>query len=185
MKNKLIIIITISCLITFLIYQTNYHKTLRIMSISTLKQEENYNNYLSDKLINSNIDYKLNIDYSNPNLEIENLIAEIENNTKEIQALIHSSDIIIISIGNVDIETEKNNNITKELNKLFSLLRRYNNKEIIYISPNTFKNLTIQKELCFKYNIKFYSMYHLKNNPEYLSSILIKDIKITWHQITT
>lgn len=185
MKNKLIIIFITASIITFLIYQTTYHKTLKITSISTLKQDENYNTYLSDKLINSNIDYKLNIDYSNPNIEIENLIAQIQNNTNKIQSIIHSSDILIISIGNIDIETEKNKTITQELNKLFSILRRLNNKEIIYISPNTFKNLTIQKELCFKYNIKFYSMYLLKNNKEELASILIKDITRTWHQITT
>lgn len=185
MKNKILIIFIIASIITYLIFQTNYHKTLKITSISTLKQEENYNNYLSNKLANSTVNYKLNIDYSNPNLEVENLIALIKSNTRNIQSIIHSSDIIIISVGNIDIETEKNNNITKELNTLFSLLRKLNNKEIIYISPNTFKNITIQKELCFKYNVKFYSMYHLKNNPEYLSSILIKDITNTWHQLTT
>ena len=103
MKKKLLLLIIIATILTFLIYKTNYHNNILITSINSLDNDNNYNELLLNKLTN----YKVNIDYSDASLEIENLISHIEHNTNKIQQVLYKSKVIILSIGNIDLQNEK------------------------------------------------------------------------------
>lgn len=163
MKLKLLLLIIASSLITYFIYNKYYHMEINITSINSFATENNVNEYISSEISNNNLNYKLNVDYSSPYLEIENLIAAINNNTNKIQNIIHDSEVIIISLGNIDMLTETNQNILKEYNILFPLLRKYNTKEIIFLSPISFKDVVSIKSICQKHNIR------LINTSSYLN----------------
>ena len=173
-KYLLFIILLISSI--YLIYNKNYKKEIDILSINSLNKEEDYNPYLSKYLEKSKINYKFNIDYSNELLEIENLIALIDKNDKEIQRKIHSSNIIILSIGNVDMKTENYKVILQELKELFKKLRTINTKEIIYISPTDLISTTLIKELCHKYNIIFINGHSFDSKNELLAQMIYRKI---------
>lgn len=179
--KKLILLFIISSLITVLIYDHCYQKNIKILSINTLNKEEDYNRYLSTYFNKSKINYQFDIDYSNNNLEIENLIAKI-NNDNNLKSKIHSSNVIILSIGNIDIKTENLNTIINELKELFKLLRLLNNQEIIYISPTTFKNIVYIKDICLKYNIKFINGSSFINKSELIAQIIYKNIENAWNK---
>lgn len=170
MKYKLFLIIIGATIITFLIYHYCYHFQANITSINSLSTQNNYNEQLSN-ILSTNNKYKFNIDYSSPDLEIENLIALIQNNNHSIQNTIHNSEVIIISIGNVDMKTESTKTILKEYSYLFKLIRKYNNKEIIFLCPITFKNITELKDLCHTNNIIFIntSSYIIDSTPDMLT----------------
>ena len=173
MKLKYLIMIFLVIISVYIIYYSNYTKTINILSISSVK--DNYNPYLSNYLNNSKLNYNLNIDYST-SLEIENLTAIINSNKNEIQSIINNSDIIILNIGNIDILTEDTKTILNELKELFTLLRKINTKEIIYISPKNIKNTIYIKELCKKYNILYINGSSYSNN-ELLSAIIYRKIE--------
>ncbi len=155
MKYKLLLLTIIATCLTYIIYTKYYHMDINITSINSFSVTNNYNEYLSNEITNNNLNYKLNVDYSSPDLEIENLIALITNNSNQIQTTIHNSEVIIISVGNIDLKTESIKTILNEYKKLFILLRKYNNKQIIILSPLTFKNINDLKELCREYNLNF------------------------------
>lgn len=163
MKLKILTLIIISSLITYFIYSKFYHLEINITSINSYALENNYNESLSNEINTNSLNYKLNVDYSNPNLEIENLIEYIKTNNNKIQTVIHNSEVIILSIGNIDMKTESTKTILKEYKSLFQLIRQYNTKEIIILSPVSFKDITSIKSLCQKYNIR------LINTSSYLN----------------
>lgn len=165
----------------YLIYNHSYQKTINIVSINSLNDNENYNTYLSDYLLKANLNYKLNVDYSNNSLEIENLIALINKNDNNIQNKIHLSDTLIISIGNIDYKTEDLKTIINELKELFKLIRSINSKEIIFVSPYSIKNTYNLKELCNRYNIIFINGSSFKDKPSLLAQMLIKRLENTWN----
>ena len=80
LKTKLILLFILSSIVIYLIYNNNYENTINITSINSLSQQENYNEYLSIYINNSNVNYKLNVDFTNKELEIENVQALINNN---------------------------------------------------------------------------------------------------------
>ena len=165
MKYKILLLIIISSLITYLLYNKYYQEHIDILSINT-SDKFNYNNTLAEYLDNK---YNFNIDYSNSSLEIENLTNLIKEDNK-IKNAIHKSEYIILYIGNIDMLTENNKQILKEYNTLFKKLRSYNNKKIIFLSPINFKDIYYLKELCHKYNIVFI------NTSSYLNIYNEKDI---------
>ena len=177
MKFKYLFLLIIIILSIYIIYNHNYKKTIYITSINSLNEKENYNPYLSNYLYKSSINYKYNIDYSNDKLEIENLIALIEKNNDNIQNIIHESNVIILSLGNIDIQTENYNEIINELKELFKKIRLLNNKEIIYISPYKIKNTYHIKELCHKYNIIFINGSSFINKRELLAQMIYRRIE--------
>ena len=182
MKLKIIIIIILSSIITYIIYTKNYIRHINITSINSLSKEDNYNKHISNILINSEFDYNLNIDFTNEKMEIENLISKINNNENKIQSIIHESDAIIISIGNNDILTEDKNTINDELSKLFKLLRNLNIKEILFVSPKEFKITDDIKRICHKYNIIFINGYSFKNKSILLAQYIISKIESVYNK---
>lgn len=175
MKLKLILLVLIASTITYYIYNKYYHMEINITSINSLSPNNNFNESLSSEIANNNLNYKLNVDYSSANLEIENLIALINNNTSKIQSIIHNSEVIIISLGNIDMLTENTKNIINEYKILFSLLRNYNSKEIIFLSPLQFKAITDLKSICQKYNIIFINTSSYLNYYSQTDTLTAKD----------
>ena len=179
--KKLIILFVISSLITIYIYNKNYQKVLTVTSINSLSSEEDFNPYLSSIFSKSSINYDFNIDYTNNSIEIENIIGMINNDDK-FKNIIHSSNVIIISLGNIDKLNEDINTITKELKELFKLVRKLNNQEIIYVSPYSFNNTVMIKEECNKNNILFINGRSFKNSPTLIAQILYKSIENAWNK---
>ena len=174
MKKKLIILLIISTLLTYFIYHKNYKYTLNIMSINTSTRENDYNLYLNNLYKNTNINYI--IDFSDSSYEIENLVGIIENNKNNIKEKLHKSNVIILSIGNIDYKTESMSSIVKELKELFTLLRDYNNKKIIYITPTNIDNIELIRLTCKKYNIEVINGKSYKNNPKKLATTIYRII---------
>ena len=184
MKTKILFLFFISSFFIFLIYNFNYQKQINILSINSLFDEENYNKYLSEYLNNSKLNYNLNIDYSSSKLEIENLNALLSQNKNEINSKINSSDVLIISLGNIDILTEDYQEILNELKELFKHLRLINSKEIIFISPCKIKSTTLIKELCHKYNILFINGSSFINKPNLLAQMIYRKIETQFDIVT-
>ena len=182
MKIKVLILIVISLFIIYVTYNSTYKKTINIVSINSLNNNENYNYYLSDLLSKSKFNYKFNIDYTNDSLEIENLISKIDNNIDNIQSNLHKADIIIISIGNNDYKDEKLNVIINELSSFFKKIRLINNKQVYFISPSIIKNTNNIKEICHKYNIIFLNGSSFKNKNYLLSQLIFKKIESVYNQ---
>ena len=176
MKIKLIILFLLSSVIIYITYNHTYKKTINIVSINSLYHKDNYNSYLSDLLSKSNLNCKFNIDYTNENLEIENILTKIENNYSDIQVLLHKADVIILSIGNIDYKQEELKTIIQELESLFKKLRKINTKQIYYISPSIIKNTSHIKELCHRYNIIFLNGSSFKNKNNLLTQIIYNKI---------
>ncbi len=177
MKIKYLLLLIVIVISVFIIYNHNYTKKINILSINSLNEQENYNNHLSNYLNKSNLNYNFNVDYTNDQLEIENLIALIEKNNNEFQSIIHESDVIIMSLGNVDIKVENYKTIIKELQELFKKLRLINSKEIIFISPYKLKNTTSIKDICHKYNIYFINGSSFINKSELLAQMIYRKIE--------
>ncbi|MBR1417126.1 MAG: hypothetical protein IJ572_04840 [Bacilli bacterium] len=182
MKIKIILLIIISSFTIYIIYNRYYEKTINITSINSLNDQENYNKFLSEYLSNTKLNYKLNIDFTNKDLEIENLLAIIQNNEGQIQSILHDSEIIILSIGNIDYKTEDLKTIINEINKLFKLIRNLNNKQVFFVSPYKIKNTTQIKELCHKYNIIFLNGSSFQNKSFLLAQLLTKKIANSWEK---
>lgn len=176
MKIKLIILFIFSSLLIFIIYNHNYRKTINLVSINSLYENENYNKYISDLLNKSKVKYNYNIDFTNTNMEIENLISKIDNDEKKIKNIIHEADVIILSIGNIDYKTEEMKTIINELELLFKKIRLINSKQVFYISPSIIKNTFYIKELCRKYNIIYYNGSSFRNKNNLLAQIIYKKI---------
>lgn len=182
MKHKIIILFILSIICIFLIYSKTYEVQINITSINSLNLEENYNEYLSNYINDSSINYKLNVDFTNKELEIENVLALINNNTNNIQSILHDSEIVVISLGNNDYKTEEYKTILNELDTLFKLIRNINRKEIIYISPYIIKNTTYIKELCNKYKIIYINGSSFNKKPNLLAQMIYKRIDTVYNK---
>jgi hypothetical protein len=192
MKYKLLILVIIASLLTYIIYYRNYHYIISITSINSLTTNNNYNEYLATKLTNNPSKFKLNVDFSNENYEIENVIALLQNNEHNIQSIIHDSSVLIISLGNNDLKTENLKTIQNELTTLFQLLRKYNSKQIIFVNPLQLTNITAIKSLCHYYQITYintlsyvkpYIINDELNKPanQILAKVLYQKIVNAWH----
>ena len=91
------------------------------------------------------------------NLEVENVVDKIKSNYNDIQEKLNSSNVIIVYLGDFELLYEKENiiNIYSGLEDLFILLRKYNSKQIIYISPINLNSNYLLKDLTHKYKADF------------------------------
>lgn len=194
MKIKLFFLFLASIILTYLIYTTNTNEYLVVTSIydDTTTPVINYNKYLKEKL--DNTIYTTYYEYHNSNFEIENVTSNIKDNTNDIQVKLNSSSSIIIYLGNFEIEKEDTNTVSiyNDLEKLFILIRKYNHKQIIYLSPSKGYGSYLLKELCNKYNIVFINTLSLLNikkqgnisltedNYKVIANRLYKEITGAW-----
>ncbi len=185
MKLKIFFLILGSSLLTYIIFTTNINNTITITSIydKTTIMPENFNTYLKEYLNNS-IGYTY-YEYANDNLEIENVIDAINENKNNIQEKIHNSKVLIVYLGEFELQKEnfKLDELVINLNELFVSLRKLNNYQIIYISPYSMKSSYALKDLCKSKNIDFISLSNYFKNTDLLNkssqTTLAKVIKDT------
>lgn len=173
MKVKLFFLSLGAVILTYLIFTANTHQEIKITTIydETTTVKENFSTFLQkdlEKLLPTTIN-----DYHKKNLEIENTIDKIKSNYNNIQEKLNSSNVIIIYLGDFEILYEKENiiNIYSDLEELFILLRKYNSKQIIYISPINLRSNYLLKDLTNKYKIDFlntFSILSKKANNNYI-----------------
>lgn len=165
MKIKLFFLTIGACILTYLIFTANNRQYLTITSIyddsTTIK--ESYNVHLSQSL-NMSIPTSY-YTFHRENFEIENVVDKIQDNVDNIQEKLDSSNIILVYLGDFEVLYEKNAtiNIYNELQKLFITLRKYNSKQIIFISPVNMSSSYLLEDLAKKYKIEFFNTPSLLN----------------------
>lgn len=157
MKIKLFFLSLAAIVLTYLIFNANNHQEIKITTIydDTTTIKENFSTFLKndlEKLLPTTIN-----DYHKENLEVENVVDKIKSNYNDIQEKLNSSNVIIVYLGDFELLFEKENiiNIYSNLEDLFILLRKYNSKQIIYISPINLTSNYLLKDLTHKYKADF------------------------------
>ena len=157
MKVKLFFLSLGAVVLTYLIFTANNHQEMKMTIIydDTTTIQENFSVFLQkdlEKLLPTTVNY-----YHKENLEIENVIDKIKSNYNEIQEKLNSSNVIIVYLGDFELLYERENiiNIYSDLEDLFILLRKYNSKQIIYISPINLTSNYLLKDLTHKYKTDF------------------------------
>ena len=157
MKIKLFFLSLGAIVLTYLIFTANNHQEMKMTVIydDTTTIQENFSVFLQkdlEKLLPTTVNY-----YHKENLEIENVVDKIKSNYNEIQEKLSSSNVIIVYLGDFELLYEKENiiNIYSHLEDLILLLRKYNSKQIIYISPINLSSNYLLKDLANKHKITF------------------------------
>lgn len=157
MKVKLFFLSLGAVVLTYLIFTANNHQEMKMTIIydDTTTIQENFSVFLQkdlEKLLPTTVNY-----YHKENLEIENVVDKIKSNYNEIQEKLSSSNVIIVYLGDFELLYEKENiiNIYSHLEDLIILLRKYNSKQIIYISPINLTSNYLLKDLSSKHKIDF------------------------------
>lgn len=157
MKVKLFFLSLGAVVLTYLIFTANNHQEMKMTIIydDTTTIQENFSVFLQkdlEKLLPTTVNY-----YHKENLEIENVVDKIKSNYNEIQEKLSSSNVIIVYLGDFELLYEKENiiNIYSHLEDLIILLRKYNSKQIIYISPINLTSNYLLKDLASKHKITF------------------------------
>ena len=157
MKVKLFFLSLGEIVLTYLIFTANNHQEMKMTVIydDTTTIQENFSVFLQkdlEKLLPTTVNY-----YHKENLEIENVVDKIKSNYNEIQEKLSSSNVIIVYLGDFELLYEKENiiNIYSHLEDLILLLRKYNSKQIIYISPINLSSNYLLKDLASKHKITF------------------------------
>ncbi|MBP3765833.1 MAG: hypothetical protein J6G98_01450 [Bacilli bacterium] len=190
MKFKSFIVFILITLIIFLIYIFNIDKKIYYVNIT--EEDVKYNNYIKNKL-NDSSKLEKYINYNNKNYRVTDLINDINNNKKidniNIQNALIKADLLTIKIGANELNYKANStNLTKlyeytdefikDIEQLFTLLRKYDKEKIffigIYNSNSTYLdevykyiNLKIQ-DLCMEYDIYYIENNNLKHDRENL-----------------
>lgn len=153
---KLILIILLCTILTFIIYKTTKINDVNILALgdATSSGENAYNidgysfnDYLKDYYESNNNLKNYNHDFSKKNYKLETLINDIKDNKRVdklyLKQLIHNADIITIAIGMDEIaKYTLADKLTKddidyyisEYDDLIYMLRDLNDKEIVIIS---------------------------------------------------
>lgn len=174
MKIKLFFLTIGACILTYLIFTANNRQYLTITSIyddsTTIK--ESYNVHLNQSL-NMSIPTSY-YTFHRENFEIENVVDKIQDNVDNIQEKLDSSNIILVYLGDFEVLYEKNAtiNIYNELQKLFITLRKYNSKQIIFISPVNMSSSYLLEDLAKKYKIEFF------NTPSLLNKRMVSNYQL-------
>lgn len=157
MKVKLFFLSLGAIVLTYLIFIANNHQEMKMTVIydDTTTIQENFSVFLQkdlEKLLPTTVNH-----YHKENLEIENVVDKIKSNYNEIQEKLSSSNVIIVYLGDFELLYEKENiiNIYSHLEDLILLLRKYNSKQIIYISPINLSSNYLLKDFASKHKITF------------------------------
>lgn len=169
-RYKLLIIISISIISIFLIYHFIYYKKEYIVSIgdylSTGKifysSNKNYNEYLKeyykDKLIIK--------EFCNENLSSYDALYLLKNNDSKIKHYIKNANIIILNIGNYELNNYKELSdeiIIDYLNNIYSILeniRKINDKKIVLFNIfNESKKYDLINKKLLSYSKEFNTKY--------------------------
>lgn len=168
MKKKIMFIILIGIIITFIIYNQNKNQDIYFMTLgdglSTGMTAYNvegysYNDYIRDYLESEQKLEKYITGFSKTNQTVENLITSIENNYQleetnlPIQQALAKSELITIGIGmdelanislKTNIPTKEIEDYKKDMDHLLKLIRNFNDKKIYLLS--LYKGYNISEE---------------------------------------
>ena len=195
-KKIIVILITFSLILLFS-YSKNNKKLVNYTllgdkeSFSNNIMSKNFSDLIYDELYDNKIIGFYNKSFIENDLRIVDLLNNIKDNIKKedntIQNIIKKSDLIILSIGNNEldyklskIDEESNNNlvysyldeIEKDYINLFNIIKKYNSSNIIVLGSYNKSNNT--------YSVKYYKYinnkvknYCLKNNLIYIDTYKI------------
>lgn len=197
MKKKLIGIVSIGVLLTFIIYKNFHYETMRIVGLGDglalgqtayEVQGYGYNDYLRDFYEKNSILEEYITEFININETSETLKIKIGNNygiesmNITIQQAISKAKILTLSIGMIELNIKnelKSKDIENYLNnmeKILHLLRIYNEKKIFLISLYPSKKISKEKirsinqsleEICKKNNIIFINIEDINTHQEF------------------
>ncbi len=165
MKKKILIIIIIGIISTFLIYQFNKQEKIYFLSLGdglatgmTAYNIEgyNFNDYIRDDLEQKEQLEEFIHEFSKTDQTVENLIISIENNYEleeldlTIQQALAKSKLITLAIGNDELAnislksnltTKEKENYINNMKKLTKLIRNFNDNKIYLIGIYKVYNL--------------------------------------------
>lgn len=165
MKKKILIIIFIGVLATFLIYKMNKQEKIYFLSLGdglatgmTAYNIEgyNFNDYIRDELEQKEVLEEFIHEFSKTGQTVENLITSLENNYEleeldlTIQQALAKSKLITIAIGidelasnslKANISTKEKEKYLNDMKKITKLIRNFNDKEIYLIGIYKVYNL--------------------------------------------
>jgi lysophospholipase L1-like esterase len=194
----LMIIIVVTTISIFIIYEKNnpnYYKFISIgdglaHGLNPLGVKSyNYNDYLKEYLENNGKNVKY-YNYSEKNLSISELTNDlIYLKDEKLKEYLKTSNLIILSIGEKEIEDNKDFDIIKEnLQNLIYEIKKYNNNICLLGRYNTNKDLEekivkindIYKKIAKKNNVIYINIdknnYYLNNKFNYPSISGYKEI---------
>ena len=203
MKIKTLIGLIIIALIVFIIYILNVDKDIYYVNISDSNRK--YNSYIKKELkTKSKLEKYVN--YVDEDYRITDLINDINtnkniNDNQTIQNALIKADILTIKIGSNELEYKANNRninklfdysdeMIKDLEELFKLLKIYDKEKIYFIgfynkkSPYydeiyNYLNLKIQ-DMCNDYDIDFINIGDLDKK---LENIKVKSSVLKYLQL--
>ena len=156
MKKKLILLILVSTILTFFIYNFTHTSDITIVSLGDGLslgmtpydiKGKSFNDYLKEDYEQKHKLKNYISDFASPNKTIKELIYEIKdnktltinNNKISIKQAIHDADILTIAIGldelsKINITSEVRNKFTTDLKELLSIIKVLNNNQVFVLS---------------------------------------------------
>ena len=196
-RYKLLIIILISSVFTYIIFFINRSNKISLVAIGDgISSGEtsfnidgvSYNDYLKDYFYNKNLLKKFNNNYSYKNYKLKDILNDVNNNSNKINQILHYADIITISFGEEEltklaITKDLDLNYIKEFidnyDKLLNIIKNISDSKIILVGlyENSYldnsKIIIINSELsniANKYNITFINISDLLLDKDYYVS---------------
>lgn len=157
MKRNFLIILIISIISTFIIYNIKHQNNYNILSIG-INNNMKYNSYIDYLDVKETTEI---VEYYENEMRIKDLITIIEKNKeinrRHIKEIISNSDLIILNILQNDIYLENNSKESlNELTELINNIKKINDKNIviigIYNSNGIDKNYKKVNIVDFNYN---------------------------------
>ena len=196
MKKIITLTIIGAVFLSFIIYQCFYHERVQIVALGDgIATGETYydvtgysfNDYLRDYFEETKKIDEYIKEFADKKETSETLKMKLANNyvlestDTKIQQALHEASFITIAIGTYELNhpkltTKEINNYLKNMNKIISLLRVYNDKTIVLLSLYPFRYLEKEevkeineslKNLCTEKNIYFVDITDIVNNNAY------------------
>ncbi len=183
-KHFKLIVLALTCILVYLIYNTNHHYNITYISLgdgfamglnSDGVKGYGYQDYLKDYLKKNNKLHKYYSDFSYPDIRINDLYKDILINEKDgkeenLKQALRESNLLTLSIGLNDLiyqcslkgeikeyeSKEILSKIEKELKKLIKELKKYYQYEIYLVGyQNFFPQDSVEKKLLIQLNLKY------------------------------
>ncbi len=197
MKKIILLTIFFGTILTFIIYKWVYHEPLDFVVLGdgiatgeTAYQIEGYsfNDYLKEDLEKENKLEHYYKDFANKNETTETLLTKLKENItieetkKSIQQTLSKAKYITLAIGMKELNQQNNlktkdiETYLKNMDKILTMLRIYNNKKIIVISLYPTKNMKEEKikgineeleKICNTHQATWIDIQNIINNKSY------------------
>lgn len=183
-KHFKLIVLVLTCILVYLIYNTNHHYNITYISLgdgfamglnSDGVKGYGYQDYLKDYLKKNNKLHKYYSDFSYPDIRINDLYKDILINEKDgkeenLKQALRESNLLTLSIGLNDLIYQRSlkgeikeyeskeilSKIEKDLKKLIKELKKYYQYEIYLVGyQNFFPQDSVEKNLLSQLNLKY------------------------------